>query len=159
MPAGPAWAAERRRSARGGRATGENAPVGEGAGRPRPWAGSGGNRGLRGRGGGAVATPARRHHRLAGGEPEQRAHPVEERLALEGLGDVRVRSRGAGARLVEGLEVSGEKQHRRGGGGRIRLQRLADLVAAPAGHQHVGDDQVRAHLSARAMASIRCPPR
>ena len=49
------------------------------------------------------------------GEPEQVPDLVEERLALEGLGDVSVRPGGASPVLVERLEGAGQQQHRDGG--------------------------------------------
>ena len=98
----------------------------------------------RGRGGHGRAG---RHHRLPGGQPDQRPDAVEEGLALERLGDVGIRAGGAGPGLIERLEVAGQEQHRSSGGARIGLERLADLVAAPARHQHVGDDEVGPHLA------------
>jgi len=83
---------------------------------------------------------------LRQGDAEQLLHLVDEGLALEGLRDVTVRARGTGARFVESLERAREKQDgdvlQRG----IGLDRLANLVAVPPRHHHVGEDDVRPEL-------------
>jgi hypothetical protein len=72
----------------------------------------------------------------------QLAHLADERLALEGLGDVAVGLGFAGAGLVERLEGAGQQQHRDVLEGRIVLDRLADLVPVPLRHDHVGQDDI-----------------
>jgi hypothetical protein len=60
---------------------------------------------------------------------------------------VAVGLRGARPPLVEHLGVAGEQQHRDPRRRRIRLDLLADLVPALAGHGHVRHDQIRFELA------------
>jgi hypothetical protein len=75
------------------------------------------------------------------------SHPREQCVALEGLGDVAIGARRAGAGLVEGLEGAGEKEDGHVGELGIGLDRLAQLVAVHARHDRVGQDDVRTHLA------------
>jgi hypothetical protein len=59
-----------------------------------------------------------------------------------------IRSGGAGAVLVEGLEGAGQQHHGDVLRVRIALQRLADLVPALARHHHIGEHHIRAQLAA-----------
>ncbi len=53
---------------------------------------------------------------------------------------------GTGTRLIERLECAGQEQHRDVPQTRVSLDRLADLVAIPPRHHHVGEDDVRPEL-------------
>jgi hypothetical protein len=53
----------------------------------------------------------------------------------------------AGAGLVEGLEGAGEEENRDLAQLGVALHRLADLVAVPPRHDHVGEDDVGAELA------------
>jgi len=89
----------------------------------------------------ALESEGRRRLRLSGAH--ELPHLVDERLALERLGDVSVGARRAGARVVEGLERPGQEEHRDALELGIGLDRLADLVPVLARHHHVREDHVR----------------
>ena len=84
----------------------------------------------------------RERQRLGRHPLDELAHAGEQRLAVEGLGDVAIGARGTGPRLVERLEGSGEQEHRHLAELRVGLQRLAELVAVHAGHDRVGEHDV-----------------
>ncbi len=71
-----------------------------------------------------------------------RADPRQDLAMVEGLGDV-VHAAGLEAlELLRRIAERGEKDHRDGAGRRSRLEAPAGLVAVPAGHQDVQQDQV-----------------
>ena len=78
---------------------------------------------------------------------QQRLDLAEELLGVERLRHDRVRADPVGALAVEGLERSGQQDHRNARRLRVALDRLADLVAVLLGHHDVGEDQVGAGLA------------
>jgi hypothetical protein len=79
--------------------------------------------------------------------PSQSANLLEERVALERLDDEVVGLDRSRAILIKRLECAGEQQdpHRLRAG--IVLDRLADLIAAPARHRHIRQNEVGAQLA------------
>ena len=74
---------------------------------------------------------------------EERIDPLDELVRVEGLRDDHVAADPVGALPVEGLEGSGEQDHGDARGGRIALDRFADLVTVLLRHHDVGEDEVR----------------
>jgi hypothetical protein len=77
---------------------------------------------------------------------EQAVHLVDERLGLEGFGDVTRRAHARSALFVERFEGTREEQHGNVGEVGVGFDRLAHLVAVLPRHDDVGEDQVRTRL-------------
>ncbi len=80
---------------------------------------------------------------LAVGEREVRAHPRQQQLPVDRLGEVVHRADVEPLDLLGGLGLAGEEDDRDVRGGGVFLEQLADLEAGGARHVDVQQDQVR----------------